>query len=100
MEENNLDDYVAMAIPEPTDDNGKEAYKKNQAKEKRILFDSMKDHLITIITQLKTAKECYDSLTSLFETKNPSQKRALQNKLDDIEMMKTGTIATYFMNIF
>ena len=56
LEENDLDDYVTRVIPEPTDDNGKATYKKNQDKEKSILFDSMKDHLIPYISQLKTTK--------------------------------------------
>ena len=83
LEENDLDDYVTRFILEPIDDNGKVAYKKNQAKAKRILFESMKDHLIPIISHLNTAKECYDALIGLFETKNTSWKRALKNKLRD-----------------
>lgn len=99
LEENDLDDYVTRDVTELTNDNGKAAYKKNQAKAKRILYDSMKDHLIPIISPLKVAKECYDALTSLFVTKNPSRKRALKNKLHDIKMTKNDTIATFFMKI-
>lgn len=72
LDENDLDDYVTKGVAEPTDDNGKETYKKNQAKEKRILFDLVKDRLIPIISPLKTPKECYDALIKLLETKNPS----------------------------
>ena len=70
LKENDLDDYVTRVIIEPIDDNRKKAYKKNQAKVKRIFFDSVKDHLIPHISQLKTTKEVYDALTSLFETTN------------------------------
>jgi hypothetical protein len=99
LEENDLDDYVTRVIPEPIEDNGKVVYKKNQSKVKRILFDLVKDHLISHISQLKTAKEVYDALTSLFEMKNPSRKRALRNKPCDVKMTKANTIATYFMKI-
>ena len=39
LEENNLNNYVTRFVVEPTDDDGKETYKKNQAKAKRILYD-------------------------------------------------------------
>lgn len=94
LEEKNIDDYVARVISNHTDVNRKEAYKKNQAKENIILFDLVKDHFIPIISQLKTVKECYDALTSLFKMKNPSRKRDLKSKLHDIKMMKADTIST------
>ena len=39
LEENDIDGYVTRDVEEPIDDNGKVAYKKNQVKAKRILFD-------------------------------------------------------------
>ena len=86
-------------VAEATDGNRKAAYKKNQAKANKIPFDSMKDHLIPIISPLKIVKECYDALIKLFETKNPNRKRALKGKLCNIKMMKNDTIATFFMKI-
>ena len=81
LEENDLDGYVTRVVEEPSDDNGKACYKKNQEKAKRIIFDSVKDHLIPIISPSKSTKECYDGLVNLFETKIPSQKRDLKSKL-------------------
>jgi hypothetical protein len=99
LEENDLDGYVTRVVEEPTDDNEKADYKKNQAKAKRIIFYSVKDHLIPIISPLKTAKECFGALIKLFETKTPSQKRALKGKLHTLKMTKDDTIATFFMKI-
>jgi hypothetical protein len=96
LEEHDLDGYVTSVVQEPVDDNGKITFKENQAKAKRIIFDSMKDHLIPIISPLKIAKECLDTLVRLFETKTPSQKRALKGKLRSIKMTKEDTIATIF----
>jgi hypothetical protein len=95
LEENDLDDYVKNEIVAPTDDAGKATYKKNLAKEKGILIDSVKDHLLPHISQKKTTKEIYDSLTSLFETKNPSRKRALQSQLRNLKMTKDDTITPF-----
>lgn len=99
LEENDLEEYVNRVILKPTYNNGKENHKKNQAKEKRILIDSVKYHLIPHISQLKIAKEEYDALTYLFEMNNPRRKRALRRKLRDIKMMKVDTVTTFFMKI-
>ena len=99
LEENEVDDNVNRVILEPTDDNRKATYKRNQAKAKRILIDSMKDYLIPHISQLKIAKEVYHTLVGLVETNNPSMKRALRGKLQGIKMTKVDTITTFFMKI-
>ena len=99
LEENDLDGYVTRVVEEPSNDNGKVAYKKNQVKAKRIIFDSMKDHLIPIISPLKTTEECFDALIRLSETKMPSQKRTLKIKLHSIKMMNEDIVATFFTKI-
>lgn len=78
LEENDLDDYVTKVVKEPSDDNGKATHNKNQAKAKSIIFDYVQDHLIAIISPLKTAKDCFDALIKLFEMKTPSRKRVLK----------------------
>lgn len=99
LEEHDLDGYMNSEDQEPTDDNGKTTLKKNQAKAKRIIFDLVKDHLIPIISPLKTAKECLNALVKPFETKTPSRKRALKGKLHSVKMAKEDTIATFFTKI-
>ena len=99
LEESDLDRYVTKVVEEPTDDARETAYKKNQAKEKRIIYDFVKGHLIPIISPLKIAKECYNTLIKLFETKIPSHKRALKGKLRNMKMTKNDTIATFFTKI-
>ena len=76
LEEHDIDSFVTSVIEEPTTNTGKKIYKKNQAKAKRIIYDSMKDNLMPVITPLKTAKECFDTLMNLYEKKDPTQKRA------------------------
>jgi len=94
LEENDLDDYVNNVIAAPSDDVEKATHKKNQAKAKGILIDSVKDHFLPHISQKKTANEIYDSLTNLFE-----RKRALQLQLRNLKMTKDDTITTFFMKI-
>ena len=54
---------------EPTTNAGRNNYKKNRAKEKRIIYDSMKDNLMLVITSLKMEKEFFDTLTNIYEKK-------------------------------
>ena len=52
-----------------------------------------------MITPLKTAKECLDTLTNLYEKKALSQKRVLNNKLQNLKMEKDETMASFFTKI-
>ena len=66
LEENDLDDLVLNATEERTHNAGRIAFKKKQAKARRIIYDSVKETLMPTITPLKTTKECFDILTNLY----------------------------------
>ena len=51
------------------------------------------------ITPLKTAKECFDTLTNLYEKKAPNQKRVLKKRLRTLKMNKDGGVAPFFTKI-
>ena len=59
----------------------------------------MKDSIVTVLTPLTTAKECFDTLTNLYEKKIPSQKRVLKTKLRFLKMEKGETISEFFTKI-
>ena len=46
LEENELDSYIHEEVPVPEWDEAKALHKKNLVMEKRIIADSIKDHLI------------------------------------------------------
>ena len=46
LEENELDYYINEEVPVPEGDEDKALHKKNLVMEKRIIVDSIKDHLI------------------------------------------------------
>ena len=48
----------------------KALHKNNLVKAKKIIVDSIKDHLIPQVSSLKTPKGMFDSLNKLFEGKN------------------------------
>jgi hypothetical protein len=86
-------------LPKPEDKEAKEKFKKNEVKAKRILADSIKDHMIPNVSELKTPKEMFDALTRLYESKNTSPKLTLRHQLRNVTMNKLETVVNYFMKI-
>jgi hypothetical protein len=84
---------------EPEDEEAKAKFKKNEVKAKRILIDSIKDHLIPNVLELKTPEEMFDALTKLYESKNTSRKLTLSHQLRNVTMNKLKTAVNYFMKI-
>ena len=68
----NLEDLVTREVEELTLDVGQTAFKKNQDKSKRIIYDSMKDSMILVLQSLATAKECMDALSNIYDTESPT----------------------------
>ena len=99
LEEHDLDQFVTSEVDAPTTVTGRSAFKRNQAKTKRIIFDSVKDSIMTVLTPLTTIKECFDTLTNLYEKKIPSQKRDLKIRLRFLKMEKGETISEFFTKI-
>ena len=70
----------------------KALHKKNLVKAKNIIVDSIKDHLIPLVSSLKTPKEVFDSLTKLFEGKNINQNMTLIKRLKKVKIQNAETI--------
>ena len=70
LEKNELDSYINEEVLVPEEDVAKALHKKKLVMEKRIIVDSIKDHLIPQVSSLKTPKFMFDALTKLFEGKN------------------------------
>ena len=81
LEEYDLDHFITNIVEEPITVVGRTNFKKNQAKAKHIIFDSLKDNIMPVVAPLKTAKECFDTLTNLYEKKAPGERRVLKKKL-------------------
>ena len=61
-------------------------HKKNLVKAKKIIVDSIMDHLIPQVSSLNTLKDMFDSLTKLFEGKNIHWKMTLRNQLKNVKI--------------
>ena len=62
LNEQDLKDHVLKDIPEPEVARDKSKHKKNEVVAMRILMDSVRDHLVPIISNQESAKKMYDSL--------------------------------------
>ena len=70
LEENELDSYIHEEVPVPEGDEAKDLHKKNLVMAKRIIANSINDHLIPHVSSLKKPKAMFDALTKFFEGKN------------------------------
>ena len=90
-----LDDlkgYIKEEVQEPEGDESKEKHKKDVVKAKRIIVDSIKDHLIPRVSLKNTRKEMFNAPTSLFESKNINRRMTLRNQLKGVKMQKEETM--------
>ena len=99
LEENDLDQYITEEVPEVEGDEAKASHKRSMDKAKRIITDSIKDHLIPRVSSFNTPKEVYDSLTKMFEGKKINQKMILRNKLKNVKIQNYETIQSYFTRV-
>ena len=86
LEENDLDSYINEEVPVPEGDEAKDLHKNKLVMAKRIIADSIKDHLIPHVSSLKTPKAMFDALTKLVEGKNINQKMTLRNQLKNVKI--------------
>ena len=86
-------------VAEHEGDEAKVKYKKNMVKEKRIIAESIKDHLIPHVSSLKTPKQMFDALSRLYEGKNINRKMALRTQLKNVKMQNSELIQSYFTRV-
>jgi hypothetical protein len=63
LEERDLEKFTKEEVSKPEGDEAKAKHKKDMVKAKRIIADSIKDHLNHHISSLSTPKEMMDALT-------------------------------------
>jgi hypothetical protein len=99
LEENDLAKFIKENVPEPEEDAAKAKYQKDMVRAKRIIADSIKDHLIPQLASKNTPKEMFDALTRLYEGKNINRKMNPRTQLKSTRMQKGETIHDYFSRI-
>ena len=87
-----MDQYISKEVPKLEGDEAKSAHKRIMDKARRIIANSIKDHLIPHVFALKEPKEVYDALTKMFEGKNINRKMTLRNQLKNMKIQNSETM--------
>jgi glucose-6-phosphate isomerase len=66
---------------------------------KRIIANSIKDHLIHHISSLSSLKQMMDTLTHLFEGSNINRRMTLRSQLKNVKMQNSEAIHSYFSRV-
>ena len=99
LEENGLEGFIEADILELEGEEDKVKHKKSLVKAKRIIADSIKDHLIPHVSSLKTPKQMFDGLSRLYEGKNINKKMTLRTQLKNMKMQDSESIQSYFTRV-
>ena len=78
LEENKVKEFALTTVPVPDDATQLAAWKSNDVKARKILMDSVKNHLVSHLAKSDTAKEIFDSLKKVFERDSASRSIALR----------------------
>jgi len=70
--------FIKQEVQEPEGNEAKTKHKKDMVKAKRIIVDSINDHLIHHVLSLSSLKKMMDTLTCLFEGSNINRRMTLR----------------------
>ena len=99
LEKNDISRFIKENVPEPADATAKTKYQKDLVRAKRIIVDSIKDHLIPQVAFKNTPKAMFDALTRMYEGRNINQKMNLRNQLKNTKMQKGETVHDYLSRV-
>jgi hypothetical protein len=99
LDENDLLEHVTVGVPKPDEEEQKTKHKKNEKKTKRIVSDSVKDHLFPHISEIQTTRQMYEALNRLYESKDISGNLTLRNQLRNMKMDNSESVTSYLMRV-
>jgi adenine-specific DNA methylase len=99
LEENDLAKFIKENVLEPDEEATKEKYKNDMIRAKRIIADSIKDHLIHQVSSRNNLKDIFDSLTRMYEGNNIKHKMNMRTQLKNTKMQKGEIIQDYFFRV-
>ena len=83
----------------PTDPVQLAEFRKKNVKEKILILEGIKDHVIPHVRGKTYAHEIWTTLTSLYQSSNENRKMVLKEKMKAIKMAKTDSATTYLTKI-
>ena len=84
-----MKDFAVKEVPMPEEEERQASWRRHDVKERKILMDSVKSHLIFHISKAATTKDMFDTLKNLFECDSTSKSIALRTQLHTIKMKRS-----------
>ena len=94
LEECELWELVGQAVTSPTDPIFLAKFKKNVIA-KRIILDSVKDHIIPHVVGKDFEFQMWESLGNLYQSSNQNRKMVLREKLRSTKMARGESVTSY-----
>jgi hypothetical protein len=92
--DNDLKECVEDVVPSPTNPVYLAFHKKREVKAKRVLLESVKDHLIPHIVEKATANDIYDAFLGHCQNKNTSRMIHLNHQLQIVRRTNEDTFVS------
>lgn len=108
LEENELWEIVESAVTLPTEESAVTLpidpilpfeFKKKNVRAKRIILDSVKDHIILHVFGKDYAYQMWESLSNLYQSSNQNWKMVLREKLRSTKMARGETVTSYLTRV-
>ena len=99
LEECELWELVEQAVSVPTDPILLAEFKKKNVKAKRIILDSVKDHIVPHVVGKDYAFHMWESFGNLYRSSNQNRKMVLREKLRSTKMVRGESVTSYFTRV-
>jgi hypothetical protein len=99
LDVNGVLDHVDDKDTTPTNAVALVTQNKGEDKDKNILLDGVKDHIIHHLTGKKSTKEMWDTLNYLYQSKNENRVMVLRERLTSTNMAKEEHVVHYLIQL-
>ena len=96
LREMELEEYIESNKPILENDPDKTKWKRHNNKAIKIIIDSVKDHILLLISSLKTTFEMFSTIKNTFEINNTSRLLTLKQDLLYVKMNNGESRTSYF----
>ena len=81
LDKHRIKDYALKVVVEPVDIDPLKKYEEAQTKAKCMILDGVKDHVVPHIAEKETAREMWETLTTMYQGSSVQRKMLLENQL-------------------
>jgi len=99
LDEHFLRIYVDNVVAEPADPDPLKKYKGEMEKNKRMILEGVKDHIVCQITDKETTKEMWYALLMLYQGSSEQRKMYLEKNMRSMQMQKGECIDPFLTKL-